>query len=115
MAGTKTVRIDPRDFIMSPYLACPNCGKQEYGVLSVQRTECVRRCRDCWYTRHVPLPELKKKVVYVDQFAYSNILKVLCPEVDGHERASCDPFWKEFPMKPPTSIYGVNRKRKDVA
>jgi hypothetical protein len=90
------MRIDPRDFIMAPYLVCPKCGKQEYGVLSVSDTRCDRRCRACWHTATVNLPKIKKKIVYVDQFAFSNIMKFLSPEVKGHERAAAEPFWKEL-------------------
>ncbi|HWF39557.1 MAG TPA: hypothetical protein VG322_13615 [Candidatus Acidoferrales bacterium] len=90
------MRINPRDFIMSPFLRCPKCGAEEYGVLDVGGTRCQRRCRACWYTATVHLPELKKRIVYIDQFAYSNILKMLCPDVQGHEGAASDPFWKEL-------------------
>jgi len=96
MRSDKTIRIDPRDFIMSPFLTCPKCGAEDYGVLSVSDTRCERRCRACWHTAPVRLPKLKKKIVYVDQFAYSNIMKMLCPDVQGHERAASDPFWKEL-------------------
>lgn len=96
MACTRTIRFDPRDLIMSPYLTCPKCGKGAYGVLDVHSNRCQRRCRECWHTSHVPLPKLTKKIVYVDQFAYSNILKMLCPDVQGHEGAASDPFWKEL-------------------
>jgi hypothetical protein len=96
MTDMRTIRIDPRDFIMNPYLRCPECGAGEYGVLSVSDTRCERRCRACWYTATVYLPDIKKKVVYLDQFAFSNIMKFLSPEVKGHERASAEPFWKEL-------------------
>lgn len=81
---------------MSPFLTCPKCGAEEYGVLNVSDTRCQRRCRACWNTATVRLPKLKKKIVYIDQFAYSNIMKMLCPDVQGHERAASEPFWKEL-------------------
>lgn len=90
------MRIDPRDFIMTPYLRCPKCGVEEYGVLSVSDTRCERRCRACWYTDTVYLPEIKKKIVYIDQSAFSNIMKFLSPEAKGHERTTAEPFWKEL-------------------
>jgi len=96
MRNERTVRINPRDFIMSPYLVCPKCGKNEYGVLHVRDFRCERRCRACWYTATVYLPKIKKKIVYADQFAFSNIMKFLSPEVKGHERAAAEPFWKEL-------------------
>jgi hypothetical protein len=96
MRNTHTIRIDPRDFIMTPYLRCPSCGAEEYGVLSVSDTRCERRCRACWHTATVYLPEIKKRIVYVDQFAFSNIMKFLSPEVKGHQRVAGEPFWKEL-------------------
>jgi hypothetical protein len=90
------MRIDPRDFIMGPYLRCPKCGAEQYGVLSVSDTRCKRRCRTCWYTATVDLPEIRKKIVYLDQFAFSNIMKFLSPEVKGHQRVAAEPFWKEL-------------------
>jgi hypothetical protein len=42
------------------------------------------------------LPEIKKKIVYIDQFAFSDIMKFLSPEMKGHERAAAVPFWKEL-------------------
>jgi hypothetical protein len=94
MSGT--IRIDPRDFIMGPYLKCPKCGVQEFGVLSVSDTRCERRCRACMYRGTVRLPEIRKKIVYIDQFVFSNFVKILDPEIDGHERATSDPFWKQL-------------------
>lgn len=81
---------------MSPYLRCPKCGKQEYGVLSVHRTECQRRCRACLYRGTVYLPEITKKIIYIDQFAFSNIVLLLSPEFPGHEKVTSQPFWKEL-------------------
>lgn len=91
-------RIDPRVFIGGPYKTCPKCGGQEFGVLipAVGPDSFTRRCKTCWYTAELPLPERKKKVVYIDQSAFSNIMKTLNPETQGHERAAADPFWKEL-------------------
>lgn len=96
MTEPRRITIDPRDFIMSPYLVCPKCGRQEYGVLSVRDTRCERRCRACWHTATARLPEIKKKIIYVDQFAFSNIMKSLSPGARGHERAAAEPFWKDL-------------------
>ena len=90
------MRIDPRDFIMTPYLKCPKCGALEYGVLSISDIRCERRCRTCWYRGTVYLPEIRKKIVYIDQSAFSNFVKILDPESDGHERATSDPFWRQL-------------------
>lgn len=96
MKDARTIRIDPRDFTMSPYLPCPKCGAKEYGVLSVSDTRCQRRCRACWHTATVYLPGIKKKIIYLDQLAFSNIMKFLSPEEKGHERAVAEPLWREL-------------------
>src|SRR5216684_3144705 len=44
----------------------------------------------------VCLPEIRKRIVYVDQLAFSNIMKSLNPDVKGYERAVAEPFWKEL-------------------
>ena len=96
MLADDRMRIDPRDFIMTPYLRCPKCGVQEFGVLSVSDIRCVRRCLACFYTGTVYLPEIRKKIIYIDQFVLSNFVKILDPEIDGHERATSDLFWKQL-------------------
>jgi hypothetical protein len=90
------MRIDLRDLIMTPYLRCPKCGVQEFGVLSVSDIRCERRCRACFHRGTIYLPKIRKKIIYIDQFVFSNFVKVLDPEIDGHERAASDPFWKQL-------------------
>src|SRR2546427_7674891 len=93
---SNTLRIDPRDFIMGPFLLCPKCGAEQFGVLGVRGTQCTRRCRGCFYTREIYLPEIKKRVVYIDQLAFSNFVKLLSPDAKGHERATSEPFWGQL-------------------
>lgn len=92
----KTVRIDPRDFIASPYERCPKCHKQEFGVLNVHDSAYTRRCRTCLYMLDFVLPTLKKKVVYLDQFVFSNIVKMLSADAPGHKRAKSEPLWRDL-------------------
>lgn len=88
------IKFDPRVFILPPYESCPACGKVALGVLSMGGgTRFTRRCKACWHTADSPLPPIRKRVVYVDQFAISNMMKLLNPRVKGHERAKQDPFW----------------------
>lgn len=89
-----TVTINPKDFILPPYIACPHCSKTEFGVLHISGTYYVRRCRSCWHTVEFPLPAIRKEVIYIDQFAFSNMLKVRDETTKGHERASENPFWE---------------------
>jgi hypothetical protein len=93
-----TIKIDPRDFISGPFRKCPKCSAEQFGVLMVSGNHYIRRCRErtCWYTQTIQLPELKKRIIYLDQFAISNMMKTLNPVVKGHERAAVDPFWREL-------------------
>jgi hypothetical protein len=65
-------------FEMGPFQTCPRCKSVEksFGILSVGGDNLVRRCRACQYSHSEPLPPVDKKVVYLDQFAISNIYKI---------------------------------------
>jgi hypothetical protein len=93
-----SIKVDPRDFVGGPYKTCPKCLGPEFGILvpSVGPDSYTRRCKHCWHTLEIPLPEIKKKVIYIDQCGFSNIMKLLSPEEKGHERAAADPLWREF-------------------
>ena len=61
-------------FEMSPFWDCPACGKTEaYGVLLVGDFSYTRRCKECQHKERLYLPEIDKKVIYVDQFVISNM------------------------------------------
>lgn len=86
---------DPRVFILPPYRQCPACkAAAEYGVLMIGGTSYVRRCRACWHSEPYPLPEIRKKILYLDQMAISNMTKLLHPEV-GRGR-QIEPFWRDL-------------------
>jgi hypothetical protein len=71
---------DPRVFISPPYLDCPFChAAGEFGVLMISGNGYVRRCRSCMEDERFELPAIEKKVLYLDQFAVSNLMKVLHP------------------------------------
>jgi hypothetical protein len=72
--------LDPRDFITSPFTTCPFCGQEEFGLLMVRRYGYVKRCRGCMKDEQYALPPVEKKILYLDQFAISNLMKVLHPE-----------------------------------
>jgi len=94
------VTFSPKDFIHGPYVDCPKCGAKTFGVLTIGARQYTRRCSECFYphphrsesSEGYPLPALKKKVIYVDQFAISNMMKVLNATTKAHQRI--DPFWK---------------------
>ena len=87
---------DPRVFISPPYRQCPRCRAEgSFGVLSIQPWNYTRRCKGCWHSESFPLPELRKHVLYLDQFAISNMMKVLNPNVRSRKREDED-FWLEL-------------------
>jgi hypothetical protein len=53
-----------------------------------------RRCRECWFSERYDLPEIRKKVIYLDQMAISEMMKALNPSSPAYERV--DPFWREL-------------------
>lgn len=60
----------------APFDACPMCTKEKsYGVLSAGGRILTRRCTACGYTEGVSLPVVDKKVIYLDQFAFSELFK----------------------------------------
>lgn len=78
----RTITIDPRMFISSPYITCPKCKQNDsYGVLLMGRNSYTRRCRECWFDKSYKLPSLDKKLIYIDQFVLSNIAKSLNSEL----------------------------------
>jgi hypothetical protein len=72
--------LDPRDWITQPFTTCPFCGEEQFGLLMVSRHGYVKRCRNCMVDEQRSLPTIEKKVLYLDQFAVSNMMKVLHPE-----------------------------------
>ncbi len=49
LRGSRNVRI-------APYIACPRCGKEAFGVLMIPGRHYVPRCRACCYSKHFRLP-----------------------------------------------------------
>lgn len=96
MSSPRFVTIDPRDFISPPFHGCPRCAARGFGVLLIGAHHYVRRCRECWHTDEFDLPALTKTVIYLDQFAISDMMKSLNPTAKGHEAASRDGRWLEL-------------------
>lgn len=64
-------------FERAPFRDCPACAAiGELGVLSVGGSILTRRCRRCRHTVREVLPPVDKAVIYLDQFAISNVNKV---------------------------------------
>ncbi len=55
---------------------CPACnGKNTYGNVSVQRDHVLRGCKACDFQTVAWLPEIRKKVLYLDQFFFSHAFR----------------------------------------
>lgn len=77
----------------APFQKCPSCGGPRLGILSAGGATLRRRCEKCRYAISIPLPKLSKKVIYLDQFAISEIYKVK----SGRRRPQSggQAFWEE--------------------
>ncbi|MHB1167511.1 MAG: hypothetical protein ACYC3E_01195 [Carboxydocellales bacterium] len=90
----KEIIFDPKILIRAPFWRCPNCGAEEsFGVLMINDWNYIRRCRECWYDERYTLPPLKKKIIYIDQFAISNMMKILNRDTRANQAGSLDEFW----------------------
>jgi len=55
---------------------CPACKtKDAFGNVDVYRTYVLRGCMRCQYREDVPLPAVRKKVLYLDQFFFSHAFR----------------------------------------
>lgn len=85
-----------------PFIDCPRCKKHTFGILSINKRSYSRRCSECWYPqRNDPpaifqLPPLDKKVLYLDQFAISNMMKAINPATAAHKEGRVGPFWQKL-------------------
>jgi hypothetical protein len=89
-------RFDPRDLISPPWRTCPSCGKDKFGVIIISGSSLMRRCRDCLHKRENQLPALRKKIIYLDQFVISNLMKLKNSATKGYATVAADPFWREL-------------------
>lgn len=88
---------DPRDFISPPFKACPKCGHETFGVLTISKDSYSRRCRDCWHmVSRIPLPPVRKKIIYLDQYVVSNLMKLDNPALQRTDKLAANPFWQEL-------------------
>src|ERR1700723_4216879 len=82
--------------ISPPFTICPACGKEEFGVHLISAHRYMRRCRDCWHKQYFPLPELRKKIIYLDQFVVSNLMKLDNPSLQRNDRLTKETFWADL-------------------
>ena len=83
--------------ITSPYRECPKCQKADcFGFYSIEdNTEpkmYTQKCSVCGHRITYLLPPLDKKIIYLDQFALSEMLKSIDPSV--RRKGTPDPIWQ---------------------
>ena len=86
-------------FIRPPYIDCPKCNERKFGINGIFDYHYSRRCDNCGYPKHpeepyiTPLPKINRKIVYLDQFVISNIMKVLHPDFKRNVDKKHLDFW----------------------
>ncbi len=60
--------------------SCPDCGESSFGCMRIGQARggqdyLVLACEKCWTTYRCDLPKLKKKILYLDQLAISNMMR----------------------------------------
>lgn len=98
--GTKQFEKDI--FVSGPYKICPQCNSENtfgVSVLVGDTSHYTRKCTACSYTDRYELPEIDRKIVYLDQFVISNLVKLLDPSQRSHSKIKKDPFWRTLFVK----------------
>ncbi len=55
---------------------CPKCGgKEQFGNVFIKNNQVLRGCLSCNYRTRVMLPEIRKKILYLDQFFFSSAFR----------------------------------------
>jgi hypothetical protein len=76
----------------APWSRCARCGENRFGFLSGGDDSIVWRCSDCRYRVDELLPEVNKKVIYIDQFVFSELFKL---KAGTRREDKLTPFWQE--------------------
>ncbi len=93
----QTIKIDPKDLIRPPFLACSSCRRVEFGILLISENSFTRRCKSCSNTASFELPKIRKQLIYLDQFAISNLMFADPEMQERHNlKKSVEPFWNEL-------------------
>jgi Zn ribbon nucleic-acid-binding protein len=100
----RTITVTRADFISEPYKNCPNPScltKDTFGVFTPmgESKRYTRECVKCGYEKEFPLPAIKKKILYLDQFVISNLIKLLDKSHPSHSKVAADPFWETLFIK----------------
>ena len=84
--------------IGGPYTQCPNCHKIAFGVDLFSNGDATfnKECTKCGHVAKLKLPVITKRIIYIDQFVFDNIVKSLDTQHPKHAKlVSEEPFWLE--------------------
>ena len=62
-------------FELPPFRKCLRCKNETFGTLSIGGNRVTKRCKECGYSHDEVLPDIDKRVLYLDQFAVSELYK----------------------------------------
>lgn len=76
----------------APWSRCFQCKEDTFGFLSGNDHSISWRCSRCRYQLDEPLPVVEKKVIYIDQFVFSELFKL---KAGTRREDKLTPFWQE--------------------
>ena len=76
----------------APWSRCFQCKENTFGFLSGNYHSISWRCSRCRYQVDEPLPDVDKKVIYIDQFVFSELFKL---KAGTRREDKLTPFWQE--------------------
>jgi hypothetical protein len=80
-------------FELAPFSNCPRCKSKSFGTLLVGGNSVTKRCKKCAYSHSEVLPDVDKRVVYLDQFAVSELYKTKAKT--RKQGAPHEQFWQD--------------------
>jgi hypothetical protein len=93
MMPVKTRTPKVKAFVNPPFVRCPECGTDNFGVLMMGADHYTRRCTNCWLDKRFTLPPIQKRVIYLDQFVISNMMKELDPDTPSSSKGVKEGFY----------------------
>ena len=90
-----------------PFIICPRCDEKSFGISEILPGYYLRKCNQCFYPdsqRNEPevryiLPHLSKRIIYIDQFALSYMVRSLHPKMKATGNNDADNFWVRLYQK----------------
>jgi len=100
----RVMKISRQDLISGPYQKCPNLQcltENAFGMfIPIEGSKTyMRECIQCGHQKNFDFPKIRKKILYLDQFVISNLIKLLDKSHPSHKKIKADPFWETLFIK----------------